>query len=272
MKNIDELIQSPQFSSEAIEHHIDMLGERVFQVKTKWPHFNLLLRDLRSLSERLEENSLVISLERGLLYGGSSLAAPVFSGHRVIAADCSPASADDRGAYNETMVDDARFLSVPSSIRTNIEKTDLPGAKADLVIVPNLVHHIADQSALFSEISRLLKPGGLAYVFEPLVRELHQSPDDFLRYTPYGLENILKKNGLHPLETKTEGGPFSVIAYSWAQALEYIPQEDRSELNEWFYNEHFPQLMEWDTKYPNNQERKFTSFPMAFSVLAQKKD
>ena len=107
-------------------------------------------------------------------------------------------------------------------------------------------------------------------VLRPLVRELHQSPDDYMRYTPFGLERTFRSKGMEPVETKTEGGPFSAVAYCWAQALEYFPDEKREEMSRWFYQEEFPRLLEWDETYTSNQVRNFTSFPMAFSVLAQK--
>jgi len=268
--NIEAISKQPNFNEEEINLHIELLMEKVFQTETKWPHFNLLLKDIHELAKSLPTGSTVVSFERGLLYGGVSLLAPIFSGHNVIATDCSPESANNRGAYNEEMVNDERLLRVESSLRTQIEDTGLPEGIADLITVPNLVHHISDQNALFLEITRVLKPGGKAYIFEPLVRELHQSPDDFLRYTPFGLEEKFRRYNLNPIQTKTEGGPFSVIAYCWSQALEYFSDPEREEMKQWFYNKHFKELLKWDDEFIENQERNFTSFPMAFSVLAEK--
>lgn len=255
----------------AIDSHIELLRERVFQVDTKWPHFAQLLRDLSRLADDTAPGATVVSLERTLLYGGCSLVAPIFDRQQVISIDCSPVSADERGAYNAAMVDDPRFIAVPTTRRASVEETGLNEAVADLVLVPNLVHHVADQLQLFSELARITKPGGRVYVFEPLVRELHQIPDDYLRYTPYGMEWMMRKCGLTPTGHECEGGPFSAIAYCWVQALQYLPEDERAEIEGWFYGEHFEQLLAWNERHRENLCRPHTRFPMSFSVTAEKR-
>ena len=253
-----------------IRDHINVLEERVFQVRDKWPHFRLLLRDIEAISEECEADVVVVSLERGLLYGGFSLIGPMFSEQKFISIDCSPESADERGDYNRAMIEDRRFIKVPTTKRAPIDDTGLVPEVADVVIIPNLVHHVADQSGLFNEAVRILRPGGFLYVFEPLVRELHQIPDDFIRYTPFGLADVLRRAGLEPDAPALEGGPFSVIAYCWTQALQYLPAEVRSEREVWFYGDHLPELLRLDKEFPDNLVRDHTSFPMSFSLRAYK--
>ena len=48
-------------------------------------------------------------------------------------------------------------------------------------------------------------------MFEPLLRELHQIPDDYLRWTPFGMARIMRQVGLEPGEPQTAGGPFEAI-------------------------------------------------------------
>jgi SAM-dependent methyltransferase len=257
-------------SAGRVEGHLKVLEERVFQVKTRWPHFRLLLSDIRELGETLPEGCDVVGLERTMLYGGVSLLAPLFPRHRYVAVDCSPVSADARGAYNAQMVDDPRFVRIPYSTRGSELDTGMDDASADLVLVPNLVHHVADQDRLFAEMARVVRPGGQAFVFEPLVRELHQIPDDYVRYTPYGMGDILRRHGFEVERVRNEGGPFQVIAYCWEQALQYLPEADRRHRSEWFWNEHFPELIALDGRHRENLVRKHTAFPMAFSVLARR--
>jgi SAM-dependent methyltransferase len=257
-----------EFSPSALDGHAAALAERVFQVDTKWPHFRQLLGEVRCLAAATADGATVVSLERTLLYGGCSLVAPFFQHTDFVSVDCSPGSADGRGAYNVGMTADPRFLRVATTHRAAPEATGLADACADLVLVPNLVHHVADQAELFAEVARLLRPGGRAWVFEPLLRELHQIPDDYLRYTPFGLARVLRAAGLEPGEPTLEGGPFSAIAYCWVQALEYFPPEQRGAMQRWFDTEHFPRLMQWDTAHRDNLVRDHTAFPVSFSLTA----
>ncbi len=257
------------FSDEQLDKHSEVLAEQVF-LTDRLPHFELLLREIKALANKALPNTTVVSLERGLLYGGYSLVGPYFHKQNFISVDSSPASADERGAYNKDKVVDSNFLQVPITTRAPIENTGLDDSIADLVLVPNLVHHIADQHALFKEMARITKPNGQVFVFEPTLRELHQIPDDYLRYTPYGMYEIMRKVGLEPRETKLDGGPFSAIGYCWLQALEYLPEEQRKQTEEWFYNEHWPQLKKWDNQFTKNLVREHTQFPVGFSILANK--
>lgn len=261
----------PKFSTDDLAGHLAVLTEKVFQTAAKWPHFELLLKDVRRLADETPAGARIVSMERGLLYGGCSLIAPFFQHHDFISLDCSPASADRRGPYNGAMIDDPRFLFVPTTHRGAIDRTGLASGQADLVLVPNLVHHVADQQGLFAELARLVRPGGRVYVFEPLLRELHQIPDDYLRWTPYGMARALRKAGLNPAPPALTGGPFEAIAYCWAQALEYLPDDKRAEMSDWFYETHMPELMAWDAACDENRVRSHTAFPVAFSILAEKR-
>ena len=257
-------------SSSQLDNHTQFLRQKVFQADSKWPHFGQLIDWIIKLSSELEPSSTVVALERTLMYGGFSLFAPYFSEHDYISFDCSPESAESRGSYNAYMLDDPRCIKVSSSTRTSIYNIDLGINIADLLIVPNLVHHVADQKTLLYEYWRILKPGGLLFIFEPLVRELHQIPDDFLRYTPYGLKYCLEDIGFVLQEMQTSGNVFEVISYCWFQALEYFPEGKKQEMQEWFIKEHLPQLMLWDKDFPSNISREHTSFPMSFVVTAKK--
>jgi SAM-dependent methyltransferase len=250
--------------------HLAVLRERVFQTETLWPQFRLLLDDLVQMAQAAEPDHVVVSLERTLLYGGCSLIAPLFTRGEFISIDCSPPSADERGSYNSSMVDDRRFVHIPTTRRASIYSTGLPDESADLVLVPNLVHHIADQARLFGEMARVVRPGGRVYVFEALVREIHQAPDDYLRYTPHGLEIAFRAAGLEPEPVRTEGGPFQVITYCWTQALQYLPEEERRQYEAWFRDKHFPELMELDARFSRNLVKDHSSFPMSFSMMAVK--
>ena len=250
--------------------HLAFLRERVFQTGTKWPQFELLLGDIAAMARDCPADATVVGLERTLLYGGISLVAPFFAHATYVSVDCSPESADERGAYNDWMTDDSRCIRRRHDRRGSPTATGLEDAAADLVLVPNLVHHVRDQAGFFAEMARILKPGGRLYVFEPLVRELHQKPDDYVRYTPWGIETMCAGVGLKVEKVSDQGGPFEVISYCWTQALEYIPEAERKTWTEWFYGGHMAELLEMDRKYPSNLVRKHTSFPMTWSVLASK--
>ncbi len=253
-----------------IESHYEFLHEKIFQTKTKWPQFKRMLEDVRDLSIQLPQSSNVIILERAYVYGGNSLFAPLFHQHQVTSVDCEIPTTTERRGYQKSWTEDPRCIQIPAQTKASITKTGLPHASADLLLVPNVVHHEPDQEGMFEEIARLLRPGGTGYIFEALIRELHQIPDDYIRYTPWGFQKILARHGLEMTEWKPTGGPFEAISYCWIQALQFIPESERGEKEKWFFTEHLPELLEMDKRYTTNISRPHTTFPVAYSIYFRK--
>lgn len=86
------------------------------------------------------------------------------------------------------------------------KKIDLPDEKADLVIMTEVLEHLENPQQALSEIYRILKPEGKLLLTTPIVWPIHEAPNDFYRYTQYGLENLLKKVGFSKFEIKSSNG------------------------------------------------------------------
>ena len=87
-----------------------------------------------------------------------------------------------------------------------------------------------------------LKNKGELYIFEPLIRELHQIPEDYGRFSPSGFKVLLEKNNFKNFKYKTIGGPFTCISYFWDQALQYLPNIKRKKYEKWFKKENLKQI------------------------------
>lgn len=73
----------------------------------------------------------------------------------------------------------------------------------DIVISIAVLEHVPDPEAAISELVRILKPGGLAYVFVPFIQGFHAAPHDYQRFTRTGLETALR--GLRVQRTENFG-------------------------------------------------------------------
>lgn len=252
-----------------LRNHVGLLRDKVFESSGHLPQFDLLIQDFLKLRVAFQAGSTIVSLERMKLYG-KNLFAPLFAAAKFISCDVSPPSAESRGAYNSRLVDDSHFLdSKHESLRCPPDNLSIANEAADLVVIPNVVHHVRNQSGMWAEVARVLKPRGLLYVFEPTLREVHQYPDDYLRYTPNGLAEVLADNGFVTDTIRTTGGPFSAIAYCWKQGLQYVKSAEREQWTMWFAS-HFEELMKLESTNNKNLVREFTSFPTAFSLQARK--
>ena len=213
-----------------LKKHEKVLKRDVFQTHNKWPHFNLIFEDIKKINKNLKKNSNILALERTNLYGGISLFAPFFKDHKFISVDCSTNNILKRGNYNSKYVKDKNIIKINLDFKCNykeILKLRIQKRSFDYIIIPNLLHHIFDYQILFDNCKKLLKKNGKLYIFEPLLRELHQKPDDFFRFSPYSLEKILKKMKFQNFKVKFSGSAFTAVAYCWDQALQYIPKNKR---------------------------------------------
>ena len=255
-----------------LKNHEKYLRKDLFLTDTKWPQYNLLFEDIKRLAKIFKKNKKIIFLERNLLYGGNSLFKPFFNLNQVTSIDCSPKKTKKRGRYQYKYIKNKNIIksSKSNKLHSDYRKINLNSNFADLIIIPNLIHHISDHNKLFKECRRILKRNGKLYIFEPTLREVHQNPDDFVRFTPMGLLNILKQNRFKKNKVKTVGGAFTASIYCLNQAIQYLPKKEKKNLSYLVSKNFFKKIVNLEKKYKINLSRKNSSFPTAFSLLVSK--
>ena len=98
----------------------------------------------------------------------------------------------------------------PTFLLTEGEAIPCESACYDHVISLNTFEHVYALGLAFSEIGRVLKPGGRLSFTVPFIFRVHGHPDDFLRGTPSFWNRLLAENGF--VEIRVEAltwGPFS---------------------------------------------------------------
>ncbi len=82
----------------------------------------------------------------------------------------------------------------------------------DAVINIQVLEHLKEPGIGINEMARVLKPGGQLILTTVQCWEIHQHPNDFFRYTRYGLTYLFDKAGL---ESRVEalGGLFWLIGF-----------------------------------------------------------
>ncbi|WP_233841076.1 class I SAM-dependent methyltransferase [Dyella sp. 2HG41-7] len=71
-----------------------------------------------------------------------------------------------------------------------------PNECFDGVACLEVLEHVPDPMAVMTEIERVLKPAGRAWISMPFLYPLHDLPFDFQRYTEQGLMRIASRCGL----------------------------------------------------------------------------
>ena len=71
-----------------------------------------------------------------------------------------------------------------------------------------VLEHVEKPESVLQEMARVLKPRGRIFLVAPLCWELHQIPEDYFRFTEYGLRSLLARAGLRVESLRPIGGYF----------------------------------------------------------------
>lgn len=93
----------------------------------------------------------------------------------------------------------------------DIKELPFPEGYFDGVLCAEVLEHLPEPEIGIRQISRVLKTGGYLYLTVPQEWCLHYEPDDYFRFTKYGIRYLLKNNGFEILAIERLGGVFSLI-------------------------------------------------------------
>jgi len=87
-----------------------------------------------------------------------------------------------------------------------------PPGPYDVVICEQVLEHVPDPVAAVRTLRSLCTTSGYVFVSTPFLVRLHDFPADYWRFTPAGLERLLRSAGLTPLWVRSWGNRQAVGA------------------------------------------------------------
>lgn len=91
----------------------------------------------------------------------------------------------------------------------SVENIPLESGSIDSIISTQVLEHVKNPQKAVSEFYRVLKSGGHCLVTVPQINELHEEPNDYFRFTIYGLEEIFSNAGFKIILIDRRGGFWS---------------------------------------------------------------
>jgi SAM-dependent methyltransferase len=133
----------------------------------------------------------------------------------------------------------------------------LPADRYDSIVATDVLEHLPYPEVLWSEIHRLLRPGGKVIVGVPFMYWLHERPHDHLRYTEHRLRLFCADHDLTVLECEPYGGVMDVAADVLSKILDAVGLRA------------IPSLVAWLALRRKKVENR-TPMPLGYVLVAQK--
>ena len=81
-------------------------------------------------------------------------------------------------------------------------------ATFDTAVCFQVLEHVPEPLRLLEEARRVLKPGTHLILTAPLIWNVHEPPNDYFRFTLYGLRHLFRKAGFDVVEVRPMAGYF----------------------------------------------------------------
>ncbi len=83
----------------------------------------------------------------------------------------------------------------------------------DAVFCTQVFEHVSEPFTVAQEFGRVIKPGGRLFLTAPQSWPQHQKPNDFFRYTSFGLRHLINHAGLRTESIEPMGGYFWYLSF-----------------------------------------------------------
>jgi len=91
------------------------------------------------------------------------------------------------------------------------EVLPLASEVADTVVSLSVLEHLSEPQTMLNEAFRILKHGGGIVLQVPWQWRIHEAPHDYYRYTPHGLEYLMRKAGFVDIRVEPQAGFFTMM-------------------------------------------------------------
>ena len=145
----------------------------------------------------------------------------------------------------------------------------------DMVLCMVVLEHLEDPPKAISEIKRVLKPNGRILASVPFMFPMHATPDDFWRFTKYGLKILFKDWDIEKIEAETN------FNETFAVLLQRVGYQTKFRANKlmkvmlfslaWFV-EHMPRLVKTVYGGIDKKTEEPEAFASSFFLVARKKE
>ena len=126
---------------------------------------------------------------------------------RVLDAGCGRRPyAEFYSDYTGLEFDRTRYADAPADVWGSGMELPFRDKAFATVFSSQVLEHVPEPWRMVAEMARVLEPGGHLILTAPHIWGLHEVPQDYFRFTCYGLEYLARRAGLQPVEVRPMAG------------------------------------------------------------------
>mgnify|MGYP006162022301 CR=1 FL=1 len=99
----------------------------------------------------------------------------------------------------------------------DVNKLEFEEEIFDLVFILEVLEHLKEPKKAIDQIYKILKSNGTIIVSTPFILEIHGAPNDYYRFTKYGLKHLL--NGFNNIIIKERNSYFDSIVVLYIRLI-----------------------------------------------------
>lgn len=167
---------------------------------SQWKNRNFLKKEASTLQGKI--------LDLGCGKGEYSFLMAKNKNNEITALDCSKELCGE--IQKELFKKDIPNIKVIETDGTNLPFKE---ETFDACFCNTVLEHIPEPNQIISEIGRVLKKNGKLLISIPFLQEIHADPEDYQRYTPFGLKALLEKYHFNVEKTFCDYGALNTLEY-----------------------------------------------------------
>ena len=102
--------------------------------------------------------------------------------------------------------DRRRYVGTPPAVWGSALALPFGDQRFDTVFSAQVLEHVPEPARMLAEMARVLKVGGCLILTAPHIWGVHEAPEDYFRFTGYGLGYLAHQAGLTPLYVRPMAG------------------------------------------------------------------
>jgi SAM-dependent methyltransferase len=105
----------------------------------------------------------------------------------------------------------ANKLEKRVDVYADLRRLPIADESFDVVLCTQVLEHVPEPARVLGEAHRILRSGGLAVLTVPFMAAEHEEPHDYLRFTSYGIADLLRRCGFEAMTVKKQFGFWSAV-------------------------------------------------------------